>query len=306
MADDYGSAPRNVPKKRHGTGRDARCADRLQPANGRRPDAPCPVRASAMEPCSMAIDDAAFPLNPLCKRMRVSCADQAASQHRANANRRPIFPYGNIHPRIQISAPEPSSRHAGACASRSNRCKKIAYFKRFSADPESLETHLDLDLKNAHAVSETCRSRVRYFQRVAKRDDAEQASADNRSRRKRVILGDFVIPQRHCGISAPHASETHTNRTPIGIAVNARARPSAAFGRMRSSPADDVATRRRVGGRADHDRRHRQLAFRIVPTERAHSAQRRVTAADAARSHDRGIAYPMRADPALAEQCCHP
>jgi hypothetical protein len=44
-----------------------------------------------MEPGSMAIDDAAFPLNPLRKRMRVSRLDQAASQHRASMRSKAIF-----------------------------------------------------------------------------------------------------------------------------------------------------------------------------------------------------------------------
>jgi ethanolamine ammonia-lyase large subunit len=91
MADGCGSAPRNVPHERHGTGRDARCADRLQPANGKRLDAPDSVRASTMEPGSMAIDDAAVPLNPPTKRMRVSRPDQAASQHRASTRSKAIF-----------------------------------------------------------------------------------------------------------------------------------------------------------------------------------------------------------------------
>jgi hypothetical protein len=184
MADDYGSAPRNVPTKRHGTGRDARCADRLQPANGRRPDAPCPVRASTMEPGSMAIDDAAFPLNPLGKRMRVSRADQAASQHRANARRRAIFPYGNIHPRIQISAPHPSILRAGAYVLRSHGCEKPPVSSGFSVDLEARKTPLDRDRKNAHTVSETRRSRVRYFQRARKRDCATRTTADMRAHEK--------------------------------------------------------------------------------------------------------------------------
>jgi hypothetical protein len=108
--------------------------------------------------------------------------------------------------------------------------------------------------------------------------------------KKSVSPGDLVVRRRHCGISGHHASDAHTKRAPIGIAVNAQPLPSAVFRRMRGPPTDDVATHRRVGARVDHDRRHRQIAFRIAPTERMFSAKHRVTAADAARSRDRGIA----------------
>lgn len=190
MADDYGSAPRNAPKKRHGTGRDARCADRLQPANGRRPDAPRPVRASTMEPCSMAIDDAAFPLNPLCKPMRVSRADQAASQHRANARRRAIFPYGNIHPRIQISAPDMTIMHAGAHPFGSNRPEKTLFSGHSPSLPKRLASPSIAIGKNAHAVSETSRFRVRYFQRIAKREAAKCTAPGNaREKKPRLAPG---------------------------------------------------------------------------------------------------------------------